>query len=514
MKTIYRLRVAAQILFLLLLAVLVNRNRFPLEFPLPVDFFLRIDPLAGLTALVSARALVTAFWPALIVIASSVVLGKFFCGWICPLGAALDVSHRIMKKGRRRREIRLGYVKYMLLTAILVGALFSFQFCFFFDPLVIICRTATIAVFPITYYFAEETLAGLSSLPLIGDLAFDLYAALKGSILPVQSQAFRQTLIILAIFVAIILLEKLSRRFWCRNLCPLGALLGILSKFSPFGRWVGDGCSDCSVCGAECKMGAIDEDFTSNRAECILCLNCYFACPDSDTHFGFQRGVKGQSPIDLNRRRFVTSAAAGLTILGLYRVTRGDMAAADKAIRPPGAVPEDKFLDLCLRCQECVGVCASTGACLQPAVSECGLEGLWTPVARMREGYCEYNCNLCGKVCPSGAIEDLPLEVKQKTRMGMAFFDKNRCIPYYKGADCLVCEEHCPTPDKAIKFKLERVEDAGSGTRILKIPYVVEELCIGCGICEHVCPVTGKAGIFITPANAGRNGGGLESDDV
>ncbi len=510
MKTIHRLRIAAQILFLLLLIVLVNQNRFPLNFPLPTDFFLRIDPLAAMVTMISAGELIIRFWPVLIVLVTAVVLGRFFCGWVCPLGAVLDASHHIMKKRKPKKEVNLQYLKYMLLIAIAVGAVFSFQYVFLFDPLVIISRSAHIAVFPLFYYLAEESLIGLSGIPLAGGFFFDLYTSLKGAFLPVEPQAFRQTLIILAIFLGIILLEKVSRRFWCRNLCPLGALLGLLGKFSPFGRWIGENCTECAICEIECKMGAISEDTKTNRAECILCLNCWFACAEGDTHFGFRRPAKDQSPLDLSRRRFVVSSAAGITVLGLHRVTRKDADAADKAIRPPGAVEENRFLDLCLRCQQCTGVCASTGGCLQPAVMETGLEGLWTPIARMREGCCEYNCNLCGKVCPSGAIEDLPLEEKQKLRMGTAYFDKNRCIPHYKEEDCLVCEEHCPTPDKAIKFKLKLIAKDDGSTGVLKLPYVDEELCIGCGICEYVCPVTGKAGIFVTPANAHREGVGAE----
>jgi formate hydrogenlyase subunit 6/NADH:ubiquinone oxidoreductase subunit I len=143
-----------------------------------------------------------------------------------------------------------------------------------------------------------------------------------------------------------------------------------------------------------------------------------------------------------------------------------------------------------------VSICSSTGACLQPAVSEAGLEGLWTPVAMMRQGYCEFNCRLCGQVCPSGAIKELTLEIKQKTKMGIAYFDKNRCLPYYKSEDCLVCEEHCPTPDKAIKFLPTLVEKNGS-KKMVKIPEIVEQLCIGCGICEYKCPIVGRAGVYV-----------------
>ena len=126
---------------------------------------------------------------------------------------------------------------------------------------------------------------------------------------------------------------------------------------------------------------------------------------------------------------------------------------------------------------------------------------MWTPRVVARHGYCEYNCNLCGQVCPSGAIQPAQLEMKQKElRMGTAYFERNRCIPWYRNEDCLVCEEHCPLPEKAIKFDPRQVILPNGETRMVKFPYVDESLCIGCGICVTKCPVPGPGGIFLTNA--------------
>ena len=183
----------------------------------------------------------------------------------------------------------------------------------------------------------------------------------------------------------------------------------------------------------------------------------------------------------------------------LLSVNLNDRKAIAKQIRPPGALPEEDFRDKCIRCMECVRVCASNGACLQPAGLQNSLDDLWLPVANMRQGYCEYNCNLCTQVCPTDALIPLTLEEKQKTPIGLAHFNKNLCIPYDRNEDCLVCEEHCPTPDKAIKFDVRDYTDPETGvTRKVKYPYVVKELCIGCGICEYKCPLQGEAGIFVT----------------
>jgi formate hydrogenlyase subunit 6/NADH:ubiquinone oxidoreductase subunit I len=144
-------------------------------------------------------------------------------------------------------------------------------------------------------------------------------------------------------------------------------------------------------------------------------------------------------------------------------------------------------------------VCITGG--LQPTLLSAGFEGIWTPVLVSKLGYCEYNCTLCGQVCPTSAIRRLSQEEKRKTVIGLAFVDPSRCIPFAQGTPCIVCEEHCPTPKKAIVF----TERPGKGGRIVKVPAVVTELCIGCGICEYKCPVTDLAGIRVTSIGESRN---------
>jgi NAD-dependent dihydropyrimidine dehydrogenase PreA subunit len=121
-----------------------------------------------------------------------------------------------------------------------------------------------------------------------------------------------------------------------------------------------------------------------------------------------------------------------------------------------------------------------------------------TPLAEYRRGYCEYNCNLCGQICPTKAIQPLNVSAKQKAKMGQAIFLKDRCIPYRLNENCIVCEEHCPIPDKAIKINTREYEDPVTGRkRMVSYPYVDEALCIGCGICENKCPLNGEAGIIV-----------------
>jgi len=122
---------------------------------------------------------------------------------------------------------------------------------------------------------------------------------------------------------------------------------------------------------------------------------------------------------------------------------------------------------------------------------------MFTPRLVPRVGYCEYNCTLCSQVCPSGALEKLSHEEKHSFVIGKAYFDKNRCLPYAAATPCMVCEEHCPTGEKAILFKQISAVDRQGNTIELKQPYIMEERCIGCGICEHNCPVEGTAAIRV-----------------
>jgi MauM/NapG family ferredoxin protein len=167
-----------------------------------------------------------------------------------------------------------------------------------------------------------------------------------------------------------------------------------------------------------------------------------------------------------------------------------------KVIRPPAALREDDFLDRCIRCGNCMKVCITNG--LQPTLLQTGLTGIWTPQLVPEIGYCEYNCTLCGNVCPTGAIEKLSLSQKKKTRLGLAQIDHSLCLPWAYKTECLVCQEHCPVADKAIKLEDEKISD-----RIIQKPVVDKFLCVGCGICQNKCPVRPDRAIKVYPLGQG-----------
>ncbi|MEJ2202356.1 MAG: 4Fe-4S dicluster domain-containing protein, partial [Desulfuromonadaceae bacterium] len=216
--------------------------------------------------------------------------------------------------------------------------------------------------------------------------------------------------------------------------------------------------------------------------------------PQQQVSFALGRRPGAHAAVDLQRRGVVVSLAAGVMTAPVIGSTPDLWNSQPGLLRPPGALAEDEFLRRCIRCGECMKVCIS-GA-LQPALWQTGASGLWTPLLMPRIGYCEYNCTLCGQVCPTGAIRLLSLPEKQKFVIGIAVFDKNRCLPFARGTECLVCEEHCPTGEKAIVFDLQQVR-VGTELQTLKMPRVIPQRCIGCGICETRCPLEGGSAIRV-----------------
>jgi MauM/NapG family ferredoxin protein len=212
-----------------------------------------------------------------------------------------------------------------------------------------------------------------------------------------------------------------------------------------------------------------------------------------------------QERLDLGRRTLLLATAAGVGSASLGRIgaTEGHQAFSPTLIRPPGSAAETEFLARCVRCGECMRVCPTNA--LQPAFSEGGWTGLWTPVLKMKTGYCEYECSLCSQVCPTHAIQLLTLDQKKKVRIGTAFFDRNRCLPYASARTCIVCEEHCPTPKKAIWFEEVSVPGPDGERVTVKQPHVNQDLCTGCGICENKCPIADQRGVYVTSVGETRH---------
>jgi polyferredoxin len=453
--------------------------------------FIEFSPLMALGPLLSGRALNDGMVIGLIVAAFTVLLGRVFCGWVCPFGALHNIVGAI-KRWKGPQRVRGWFrAKYVLLVFLLSGSLAGIQLSGIFDPMSLLTRHLTVGVYPAFNYAVNGIVdsAHKTDIGFLAGMADAMYGFLKRTVMAFHQPYFAQGALMTLLLVAILWLNFSERRFWCRYICPLGALLGFLGRWAPFKRKTADACNDCGLCDRKCQAGIKTEAWAA--AECYYCMSCKSECPKNAVSFGFSM-KPAKEPLVVGRRNILVAGAAGLASVAVSRATPGfnPNRPSPELIRPPGALPELEFLARCVKCGECMKVCTTNG--LQPTFLEAGLEGIWTPFIT-RKGYCEYNCTLCGQICPTGAIRPLTVEEKREWRIGTAWFDRSRCLPHAHNQDCIVCEEFCPTPTKSIKF---RVRDRFGDT--VKQPYIDMTTCVGCGICVSACPLVDEPGIRVT----------------
>jgi polyferredoxin/ferredoxin len=532
-----RIRIISQAVFFLAFLFLLVRTQYngSDELALPVKLLLEIDPLAFITTLLASGTVQGMMWLALIMIVLTFVFGRFFCGWVCPLGTLIQLAGKLPIR-RRRSVIETNHahpaqvIKFYLLGALMVAAFFGLNWAGIFDPLSLVIRSLGLVVLPGLevglracfewVYFANPL--GLS------EYTEPIYDSLQGSVLNFNQPHFHQAVFMSLIFTGILVVSFVRYRFWCRILCPLGALYGVIARFGLFRINQNTACTSCRICTFTCHGGADPEVQGKWRpSECFVCGNCSAKCTESGLQPGFDRprlrlpnykpataakdADAPTTPIpagafagtSITRRHLILSSLIGATavpVMGLGESTKRPHPAL---IRPPGSRPEPEFLELCVRCGECMKVCLTNG--LQPTLMEAGLEGLWSPRLVPRIGYCEFGCTLCGQVCPTQAIKELDVETKKKVKIGLAVFDTTRCLPYAFQKPCIVCEEHCPLPKKAIWFVEQEVVAHDGSRQVIKQPRVDLDLCIGCGICETKCVIQDLPAIRVTSANEDRN---------
>ena len=492
MKKITSARIS-QLIFLAVFLILFLQTEYrgSDRITVAVNAFFRANPLTFVTTTLAVKGWVPLLFPGLLVLILSAFLGRFFCGWLCPLGTLLDLVTGRIAKTAPVKWLK-GGLKYWLLLPLLVASLLNLNLAGLLDPIAILVRALAFFLHPLLGETVRSGWVGLYR--LLGDRRDVLdpgFRILRDYLLPYRETLYPLAFLSALIFAGIIWLERYETRNWCRNLCPLGTLLGLVSRLSPFSRVPTKLCADCRACVQLCPT-SFDRELLQ-KEECILCMECQLHCPNQRVSFrlsGFHPVAGG--PV-MERRVFLGGLFGGLLVARLFRFR--DPTAQARLLRPPGVRSEEEFLKKCVRCGECMKVCLRSA--LYPAYSQAGLEGLYTPLLIPRLGYCEYNCTLCGQVCPTGAIPDLPRENKKREVIGKAVFDKNHCIPFARRIDCIVCEEHCPIPQKAIRSEVKTLTGYDGRPVTVRLPYVVDELCNGCGICENVCPLEGKAAIEV-----------------
>jgi polyferredoxin len=505
----------------------------PVRLPLPVEGYLLADPFVGAMTLLSTHTVYRGLLWGVALLALTLVVGRVFCGWICPFGTLHHFFAWILpsKKGRGGSRVEANKThdyqraKYYLLYAFLLAALGGSAIGGLFDPICIAVRSIGLGVIPAAQYLAHRGLGAVSAtgsrtLQGASDHTQDFLAQ---TVWQSHQFYFHQTWLVVFLFIAVLFANRFIPRFWCRVLCPLGAFLGVFSRFALFGMEKDHAkCTDCNLCLVHCQGADSPQGGVKWRQdECHMCMNCETACPEDVIKFRFLPNRKSAvTKPDVQRRTALAAAGAGALFLPSARIADSlDVNYHSKVIRPPGAVEERAFLERCIRCAECMKVCPNNA--LHPAFLEAGIEGIWTPILIARIGYCEHSCVLCGQVCPTGAIQKISEKEKlglgqPPIKIGTAFYDQGRCLPWSMQTPCIVCEEFCPTSPKAIWVEEvdAPVRDSKPGPNgespamkqvHLQRPHVDPSLCIGCGACEKVCPVQDQPAVYITSVGETRS---------
>jgi polyferredoxin len=531
------LRRISQIFFLLLfLGLLVFTSLRPIpgatgdiHLRAPVRLFFELDPLVALTNALAGHALYRGLLLSLVILLPTLFLGRFFCGWICPMGT---LQHFVgsrpseAKRGKKRIESnrykRWQTVKYVVLLAGLVAAFFGSAAIGWLDPFSLLVRSFGLSLLPAFNFAVHALLNPLehSHIAVIKSTGGILHAILQATVLDLRQPQFFQGIFLGILFLAILAASLRVTRFWCRAICPLGALLGAVSRWSILGLHKDpETCNNCNRCELNCQGG--DDPIGGalwRKSECHMCMNCVGSCPEHSLTFRIFRNEKEVASPDLGRRRTLTGLAAGAVAVPLMRASAGvGKSRHERLLRPPGALDESEFLSRCIRCGECMKVCPNTA--LQPTFEEAGLAGLWSPTLVPRIGYCEPSCVLCSEVCPTGAIWQITPKEKgwvvgvgagqqnQPIRLGTAFYDRGRCLPWAMATDCIVCEEWCPVSPKAIYVQEAQVIDSGGNVKTLKQPHIDPSRCVGCGACEYACPLQEHPAVYVTSIGESRSPG-------
>jgi len=404
-----------------------------------VSKFLEVDPLVGIATAITTHTVYRGLLWGLVILIPTLFLGRIFCNWICPFGILHHFIGWVFNRRNAKEKIEsnryrpLFALKYYILIGFLAAAVFGCLQIGLLDPIVFLYRAFTIGVLPV---------GSMPTQSLFGDYAMHANAWVVGFL-----------------FLFFVSMNWVIPRFFCRAVCPVGALLGALSRYA-FWRIERDPdkCVNCDLCLQSCE-GASDPHRQLRMSECFVCFNCIEDCPHEALRFALlpSRRHEIRSP-DIGRRRAVFAALVGALFFGWTKA--GGKSTRDfssKVIRPPGSVEEQEFLARCIKCDQCSRVCPTN--VLQPALFEPGVEGLWTPILNFRMGACQHQCTACGHVCPTGAIQRITGEEKLglgafetvgPIQLGTAHFDVGRCLPWSKNIPCVVCEEVCPVSPKAI----------------------------------------------------------------
>lgn len=434
----------------------------------------------------------------LLVMLLNLLFGRVYCSFLCPLGILQDVLSYLSLKFRKKKRYKYTYSKphsilrYSLLGVSIISALSGAMLIInLLDPYSIFGRLAN--------SWAKPVVVGGNNLISNTLAKFDNYAVFPYDFAHFDIITFGISGIVL---IALLVMATKHGRLYCNTVCPVGTLLGLLSKKSLFKiQFVEENCTSCSLCQKSCKSECIDyKEFSVDHSRCVDCFNCVSACKDNALVFAPVRAKKtgeGNPKTDESKRAFIAKSISfllGFTFIGKHLFGQSvpqpekDTTIPEEKnfpVTPPGSHSITHFTDKCTACHLCVSACPTQ--VLQPSWFQYGIFGLMQPHMDYHAGFCNFECKVCGDICPNGAILPMELETKKQTQLGVAQFIKESCVVYTDETDCGACSEHCPT--KAVKM----VPYKGS----LTIPEMEQEICIGCGACEYACPTRPYRAIYV-----------------
>lgn len=422
----------------------------------------------------------------------TLLFGRIYCSVICPLGVMQDVISWVA--GRRKKN-RFSYspAKSWLRYAVLVIFIATLAAGFGAVALLVAPYSAfgRIAqnLFAPLWKWGNNLLAFIAE--RVDSYAFYSTEVVVGSWATFAVAAV--TLIILAV------LAWRNGRTYCNTICPVGTVLGILSRFSLFKPVIDtEKCINCGLCARKCKASCIDaKNHSIDYSRCVVCMDCLESCNKGAIKYTLRKSSNTTpAPADTSRRNFIVGAgllAASAAKAQEMKLDGGYATIIDKeppfknrALTPPGSLSARNMATHCTGCQLCVAVCPTQ--VLRPSAD---LSTFMQPVMSYEKGYCRPECNKCSQVCPAGAINPITVEEKSSIQIGHAEWNRKNCVVITDDVDCGNCERHCPTG--AITMILSDYRDLKSR----KIPSINKHLCIGCGACESLCPSRPFSAIYV-----------------